>query len=70
MNYIIVTYCCHECGAEFDVRVWPLIRGRSTGHPDTWTDDEGGEIEPEVCATCGEGVCDKEVQKLVEGEQE
>jgi hypothetical protein len=48
------TYTCPNCEADIDCAIDPLVRGSRRGHPDTWTPDEGGEVEcPDTCPECG-----------------
>lgn len=51
-----ITIECKNCGALLNLRVWPHIAAKLSGHPDSWCPAEGGEFEPEACPICNRGI--------------
>lgn len=43
---------CPECGESINLRIWPHVHAKLSGHPDSWHPDEGGDYEPEDCPHC------------------
>ena len=61
-----ISYKCPACELENDLEFTPFRAGRSHGHPDTWTPDEGGDIDPMWCEECGHEFDINEVAKSIE----
>lgn len=58
-----LTHHC-PCGAETEVTVYPVVRGRYFGPPEQCYPDEGGFIEPDECEDCGRKIPNDEMQEL------
>ena len=62
---ITVRYECPACSAVFSVTATPVIPAQIYGPPENCHPEEGGEIEPDECNTCGLGIDPWDVSDLI-----
>lgn len=63
-----INYACPHCNHETEVTVYPFIPAKTSGSPDFWHPDEGGENEPNECEKCGALFDSEKLGKIIEKE--
>lgn len=60
---MIMQWACQRCSHEFDVTVLPFVPARTYGPPEHCYPAEPGEVDPDVCPSCGHLVDEGMVQE-------